>query len=237
MDMFNSIFGGGGGFSFEREVDLGSLFGEGGGMSGMRFPGFPGFPGFGGGFPGMPGGIRIAVHTFRPGERIPQSAPPEVDLNKLHEYMEECGIDVDEELDRARSFGAENIDDLLESVRSLRSQLHSNGNGNGNNSGKKNKKKEGKRERILKDRPEDVVYEINVSLKDVYLMHKKEVEYLIFKGGKEVKRKVTIPIQGRTVLLKALAIKSMATSIAETSSSISNPERKRVWSALMNMIF
>ncbi len=173
FDVFQSMFQGGVGvpsFAFERNVDLGDLLGG----------------------AGAGNGIKISVHTFSPMMGHMGSVPP-IDLSRIHEYMSECGIDVDAELDRARSFGMPNIDELLHHVQSLKSKI-------GGTHGKKKKVKEVVKE--IKERPEDVVYDLYVSLADIYSGASKKVSYLIFKDGKEVKKSATIPLQGKVVMLE-----------------------------------
>ncbi len=107
-DIFNSMFQSQS-FVFEKNVDLGELLG---GMTGGN-------------------GIKISVHTFGPSgdafsfssenQHMPQM--PFIDINQIHSYMNECGIDVDEELERARNFGMPNIQEMLHNVQSLKAQL------------------------------------------------------------------------------------------------------------------
>ena len=104
FDIFNSMFDGQS-FVFEKNVDLGDILG-----------------GIGGG-----NGIKISVHTFgKSGDAFSFSPEngPFIDINKIHSYMNECGIDVDEELEQARTFGMPTINELLHNVQSLKAKLH-----------------------------------------------------------------------------------------------------------------
>ncbi len=170
FDIFQSMFGNGA--TFEKEVDIGSLFGN--IHSGN--------------------GIKISVHTFGvPFQgNMPFGHGIPIDLSKVQEYMNDCGIDVDDELDKARSFGLNNIEELLGNVRELRSKLHK---------PKKMKKKESiLNKELLK--PDDVVYDLNVSLYDLYHNTSKKIDYVIFKHNKEVKKSISLPLCGRLVLLE-----------------------------------
>ncbi len=105
FDVFNSMFQGQS-FVFEKNVDLGELLG-----------------GIGGG-----NGIKISVHTFGPTSDAfsfseERNQMPFIDINKIHSYMSECGINVDEELENARNFGMPNIQEMLHNVQSLKAQL------------------------------------------------------------------------------------------------------------------
>ncbi len=173
FDIFQSMFANANHMGFEKEVDIGSLFGN--IHSGN--------------------GIKISVHTFGVpfGGNMPfgNGAIP-IDLSKVQEYMSDCGIDVDEELDKARSFGLGNIEELLGNVRTLRSKL---------NKSKKNKKKESiLNKELLK--PDDVIYDLNVSLYDLYHNASKKIDYVIFKNNKEVKKSISLPLSGRMILLE-----------------------------------
>jgi DnaJ-class molecular chaperone len=183
FDVFNSMFQGGGGmpggFAFERNVDIGDILG------GM----------------GSGNGIKISIHTFSPDGGMPHNmfgSMPHIDMNRIHEYMSECGIDVDDELDRARTFGMPNIEELLHNVQSLKAKLGK------SFVSKKEKEKEKKKviKTVLKERPEDIVYDLYASLSDIYEGATKRVEYVIFKDGKEVKKSIEIPLQGKMVLLE-----------------------------------
>ncbi len=198
FDIFQSMFAGGA--SFERNVDIGDILG------GM----------------GSGNGIKISIHTFSPGQGFPSAGFPfpgghvPIDLSKIHEYMSECGIDVDEELDRARSFGMPNINELLHNVQSLRSKLHTStskctNTSKGTNTSKctskgkdekKVKVKVKKEVKVIKNKPDDLVYELYASLADIYEGVTKRVEYVIFKDGREVKKSIQLPLQGKMVVLE-----------------------------------
>ncbi len=192
FDIFNSMFQGGGGmpggFAFERNVDIGDILG------GM----------------GSGNGIKISIHTFSPNGGMGSSPEffnqmPHIDMNRIHEYMSECGIDVDDELDRARSFGMPNIQELLHNVQSLKAKLRKGPGSSLFPEEKDEKNKKGKKKvikTVLKERPEDIVYDLYASLSDIYEGATKRVEYVIFKDGKEVKKSIEIPLQGKMVLLE-----------------------------------
>lgn len=186
QDIFNSIFGGQS-FGFEKNVDLSDILG-----------------GMGGG-----NGIKISVHTFGPSS--PSSSMgqmPFIDINQIQSYMNECGIDVDEELEQARNFGMPNIQEMLHNVQSLKARL--------NKENKKNSKREKKNsqhvkkdsQHVKKDniiyagKPESLVYDLYASLKDIYNGESKHVEYSIYKNGTEIKKSLQIPLKGRMVLLE-----------------------------------
>ncbi len=208
FDIFNSMFQGQS-FVFEKNVDLGDILG------GM----------------GNGNGIKISVHTFGPsgpfnGDAFSFSDEgqiPFIDINKIHSYMSECGINVDEELEHARSFGMPNINELLHNVQSLKAQLSKkdkNKKGKKINEDKEDKEnkedKEDKKKKIKKKedkeninqniiyagKPEAIVYDLYASLKDIYNGETKEVSYLIYKNNIEVKKKINIPLKGRMVLIE-----------------------------------
>ncbi len=198
FDIFNSMFQGANGqaFVFEKNVDLGDILG------GM----------------GNGNGIKISVHTFGPsGDAFsfpsmgPSSNIPFIDINKIQSYMSECGIDVDEELERARNFGMPNIQEMLHNVQSLKARL-SKKNKNKKKvkeefyEEKKEKNKKNKNNKkddiIYSGKPESLVYDLYASLKDIYNGETKVVEYSIFKNGNEVKKSLNIPLKGRMVLLE-----------------------------------
>lgn len=182
FDIFNSMFEGQS-FSFEKNVNLADILG---GMGPF----------------GETNGIKISVHTFGPSS--PSSSMgqmPFIDINQIQSYMNECGIDVDEELEQARNFGMPNIQEMLHNVQSLKARL--------NKENKKNSKREKKNsQHVKKDniiyagKPESLVYDLYTSLKDIYNGESKHVEYSIFKNGVEVKKSLNIPLKGRMVLLE-----------------------------------
>ena len=202
FDIFNSMFDGQS-FVFEKNVDLGDILG------GM----------------GSGNGIKISVHTFghsSPFGKSPDafsfspemSGMPFIDINKIHSYMNECGIDVDEELENARMFGMPNIQEMLHNVQSLKARLSKkNKNKNKkvkeyfyqekeNNQHVKKENKNKKRDIIFSGKPEAIVYDLYASLKDIYNGETKYVEYNIFKNGIEIKKSLHIPLKGRMVLLE-----------------------------------
>lgn len=203
-DIFNSMFQGQS-FVFEKNVDLGELLG---GMTGGN-------------------GIKISVHTFGPSgdafsfssenQHMPQM--PFIDINQIHSYMNECGIDVDEELERARNFGMPNIQEMLHNVQSLKAQLSEKYLSKKYNKKKKEKRKnidqvkeekedkkndksKKNKEIVYSGKPESIVYDLYVSLKDIYNGETKKVEYNIYKNGVEVKKSLDLPLKGRMVLLE-----------------------------------
>ncbi len=203
-DIFNSMFQSQS-FVFEKNVDLGELLG---GMTGGN-------------------GIKISVHTFGPSgdafsfssenQHMPQM--PFIDINQIHSYMNECGIDVDEELERARNFGMPNIQEMLHNVQSLKAQLSEKYLSKKYNKKKKEKRKnidqvkeekedkkndksKKNKEIVYSGKPESIVYDLYVSLKDIYNGETKKVEYNIYKNGVEVKKSLDLPLKGRMVLLE-----------------------------------
>ena len=201
QDIFNSIFGGQS-FAFEKNVDLSDILGSMGGGN----------------------GIKISVHTFGPSSRRGRSGDafsphssmgqmPFIDINQIQSYMNECGIDVDEELEQARNFGMPNIQEMLHNVQSLKARLNKkskskkeyineeNENSQHVKRDKKNKKSD-KNNIIYSGKPESLVYDLYASLKDIYNGETKHVEYNIYKNGNEIKKSLQIPLKGRMVLLE-----------------------------------
>lgn len=208
FDIFNSMFQGANGqsFAFEKNVNLADILGTMGGGN----------------------GIKISVHTFGPSSDAfafpsmgPSSNMPFIDIHKIQSYMSECGIDVDEELERARNFGIPNIQEMLHNVQSLKARLSKK---NKNKDKKKNiekeymdeeeynqdyknnvakkEKKNKKNQIIYSGKPEPLAYDLYVSLKDIYNGETKHVEYNIYKNGNEIKKSLNIPLKGRMVLLE-----------------------------------
>ncbi len=186
FDIFNSIFQNAEGQSyvFEQNVDLGSILN-----------------GFGSG-----NGIKISVHTFG----IPNpNDMPFIDINKINSYMSECGINVDEELENARNFGMQNIEELLHNVQSLKSKLNfkkekkikkrKNVIKEENYSPNSTKEKEYE---IIKGKPESIIYDLYASLKDMYYNTSKKIDYIIYKNDKEVKKSINISLKDRVILLE-----------------------------------
>ncbi len=200
FDIFNSMFQGPNGqaFVFEKNVDLADILG---GMSGGN-------------------GIKISVHTFGPSSDAFSFSPensqmsgqmPFIDISKIHSYMNECGINVDEELENARNFGMPTINELLHNVQSLKAKLNK---GIHKKSKKTNKEeKESKKDKkknidnkkadiVYSGKPESLVYDLYASLQDIYNGEIKHIEYSIFKNDIEVKKSLHIPLKGRMVLLE-----------------------------------
>ncbi len=174
FDIFQSMFQDGGQL-FEQSVHMGGLGG---------------------------GGVRFTVHTFGGGGGGGGGGGIPIDLSKIQEYMSECGIDVDEELDRARSFGMPNIEELLGHVQTLKSKLSGK---TPKSTQREKRKKKPKEEQTIPNSvpaPEPVVCDLYVSLANMYEGATKEVKYKIMKNGVEVKRRAQIPVYGKMVVLE-----------------------------------
>ena len=200
FEAFQEMFAGGQSFVFEKEVNLEEMLG------GMGFQGFQGM--------GMPGGIKFAVHTFPMGPMGPGSGGG-ISVDRLREYMEECGVDVEDELENARAFGGmDGIQELLGQIHGVRSKLFS------QEETKKNKKKKhGEREREKekrrlsnreweeqkqREKPEPIIYDVSVDMKDVYARAKKKATYHVFRKnlGREKKKAVELSLDAREIVLE-----------------------------------
>ncbi len=126
-------------------------------------------------------GVKIQVHTFPMGGFIP-----------VHSFQMNGGDDIREE------YSLEEDEEDEKHVSQLFSHLF----------GKmgKSKKKKALKERVVRERPDDIVINLKVSLKDILKNEKKTITYerMRKKDGeyKMRKRKIDIPIFGKEILLE-----------------------------------
>lgn len=198
QEMFAGMGGGGGGaqtFVFEKEVNLEEMLG------GMGFQGFH----------GMPGGVKFTVHTVPMGGPMGPMGPGGITVDRLREYMEECGVDVEEEMENARSFGGlAGIQELLGQIHGIKSQYF----GGSSSESEKKKKKSSSKKKLenkkktstptLGQKPEPLIFDVYVDMKDVYARAKKRATYHVYRKamGREKKKAVDLPLDAREVVLE-----------------------------------
>ncbi len=181
---------------YEKDVDLNQLFEKiagGGGGANMSFP-------FGASLPG----VKIQVHTFPMGSFFPVSSSTGNDMNFIREEYVMGGDDETDE---------EFYSDMEDEVPNLFSELFKRAEkaerterGERGEKPKKKKSKQKIKNVIVKEKAEDIVLNVKVSLKDILnnevktihyeRMKKKENEY------KLKKRKIEIPIYAKEILLE-----------------------------------
>jgi DnaJ-class molecular chaperone len=128
-------------------------------------------------------GVKIQVHTFPMGGFMP-----------VQSFQMNGGNHVEEE------YSFESDGEEEENVSHLFSQLF------GKKDKSKKKKKKMIQEKIIRERPDDIVLNVKVSLKDILKNEKKTIQYerMRKKDGeyKMRKRKIDIPIYGKEIILE-----------------------------------
>ena len=175
---------------YEKDINIGGIFSN---MSGLPQESFP--------F----GNVHVRVHTF-PADVFQFNESIDDEYGEYDKY--------DKQNENIQSDIHSNIGNLFDKLfQNKNNFVKNNNNINNNNINNKNNNKNSnninnikQNNKIIYNKPDDIIYDINVSLSDIYNEKKKKINIVRMrkKDGQyiEKKKKIEIPIYGKEVLLE-----------------------------------